>query len=209
MWNQFTVILTPHPWIITSAWCDCNTQSHSTCQSCQCVYHQSMPAMLLEGLGENKPHSMVIFSNALIRNAWTSPLFVSLISGFGQLNESDFSLSKKLHFALLPLVQWERCRARMRRIITTNMFCAGLPEGRVGSCYRDRGGAFVLKDDGSYWAAGITSWIGTSGDGCGRPGSYGLYTHVEKNRNWLIKTMQENWREYIDEIMPGNFEPFV
>uniref|UniRef100_A0A3B4DI19 complement subcomponent C1r n=1 Tax=Pygocentrus nattereri TaxID=42514 RepID=A0A3B4DI19_PYGNA len=72
--------------------------------------------------------------------------------------------------------------------LTGNMFCAGLPEGGKDTCSGDSGSAFVMKDDETYWVAGIVSW----GVDCGQPGKYGIYTRVAKYLNWIQKTMDEN-----------------
>ncbi|PWS22483.1 hypothetical protein DKP78_18150, partial [Enterococcus faecium] len=66
--------------------------------------------------------------------------------------------------------------------------CAGFPEGRKDTCQGDSGGAYVLKDDGRYWAAGIVSW----GINCGQAGTYGVYTRVAQYLDWITRTMETN-----------------
>lgn len=120
------------------------------------------------------------------------------MSGFG-LTESDKRriLTNKLKYVELPLVEQETCSTSVtlaRRtknevpVLTNNMFCAGFPEGGRDSCQGDSGGPFTLFDDGQFWAAGIVSW----GIDCGQPGTYGVYTRVDKYLDWINKTMQES-----------------
>ncbi|TDH11639.1 hypothetical protein EPR50_G00063010 [Perca flavescens] len=121
---------------------------------------------------------------------------MGLVSGFGQTAEYNRQSSNKLKYVQIPVVDQETCnnsiplseRTRNFQILTNNMFCAGLPEGGKDSCHGDNGGAFALRDDGRFWAAGIVNW----GYGCGRQGRYGFYSRVANYVDWIKKTMQEN-----------------
>ncbi|XP_029283488.1 complement C1r-B subcomponent-like [Cottoperca gobio] len=111
---------------------------------------------------------------------------MGLVSGFG-----DRVL--RLNYVEVPVVDQETCKNSLfpradASYLTNNMICAGLPEGGKDACRGDSGGPFALNDNGSFWAAGISSW----GEGCGRPGKYGVYTRVANYIDWINKTMQEN-----------------
>ncbi|KAL6488933.1 hypothetical protein MHYP_G00026740 [Metynnis hypsauchen] len=118
-----------------------------------------------------------------------------LVSGFG-LTE-DLHTANKLGYISLPVVEQDECHRSIETErknrhdvapLTDNMFCAGLPEGGKDTCSGDSGSAFVMKDEDTYWVAGIVSW----GVDCGQPGKYGIYTRVAKYLNWIQKTMDEN-----------------
>lgn len=76
--------------------------------------------------------------------------------------------------------------------ITDNMFCAGYPKGRMDSCAGDSGGPLLCRDprkpDHQWTVFGITSF----GDGCGQPRKYGIYSHIPRFVDWLLKVMREN-----------------
>ena len=112
-------------------------------------------------------------------------VFFRLVSGFG-VTQDNGRPAKQLKYVHLPVVDQETCGGQS---LTDNMFCAGLPEGGKDSCSGDGGSPYALKDNGRFWAAGIVSW----GSGCGRQGSYGVYTRVANYLDWITKTMQENW----------------
>ncbi|XP_072536022.1 complement C1r-A subcomponent-like isoform X1 [Salminus brasiliensis] len=118
-----------------------------------------------------------------------------LVSGFG-LTET-FHKANQLRYIQLPVVDQDLChtfveteRAIHRNVapLTANMFCAGFPEGGKDTCSGDSGSAFVMNNNGMYWAAGIVSW----GVECGKAGKYGIYTRVSKYADWIKKTMEEN-----------------
>uniref|UniRef100_A0AAY4A3I9 Vitamin K-dependent protein C n=1 Tax=Denticeps clupeoides TaxID=299321 RepID=A0AAY4A3I9_9TELE len=118
-----------------------------------------------------------------------------LVSGFG-ITE-NYTISSQLRYIQLPVVDQEKCQRFIDKervhskdvsVFTDNMFCAGFPEGGADSCQGDSGGAFVLKNGGQFWAAGIISW----GISCGEEGKYGVYTRVDKYTDWVKKTIEEN-----------------
>uniref|UniRef100_A0A665TZD8 Vitamin K-dependent protein C n=1 Tax=Echeneis naucrates TaxID=173247 RepID=A0A665TZD8_ECHNA len=123
------------------------------------------------------------------------PDTMGLVSGFGVTKKGNQQvLANKLKYVQLPLVEDETCQNSFKDtgpsipILTSNMFCAGIPEGGKDSCQGDSGSGYVLYDNGRFWAAGIVSW----GVGCGKNGTYGVYTRVANYLDWIKKTMQEN-----------------
>ncbi|KAM9353494.1 complement C1r subcomponent-like [Symphorus nematophorus] len=123
---------------------------------------------------------------------------IGLVSGFGL---RDFQgrriLTNELMYVEVPVVEQETCNNSLNMLkktksnipsLTDNMFCAGVPEGGKDSCQGDAGGSFTLRDHGYFWAAGVVSW----GPGCGKQGTYGVYTKVANYLDWIKRTIQEN-----------------
>ena len=118
------------------------------------------------------------------------------MSGFGVTHEKNKQiLTNKLKYARLPVVDDDECRQSLLTetqtsvpYLTTNMFCAGLPDGKKDSCQGDSGGPFTLTDPvtNQFWAAGIVSW----GLQCGK--TYGVYTKVTNYLDWINKIIEEN-----------------
>ncbi|KAM4600919.1 complement component 1, r subcomponent [Polymixia lowei] len=124
---------------------------------------------------------------------------LGLVSGFGVsiVNGAEM-LSNQLKYIRIPLVDQETCSNSLLEakkesrhaipVLSDNMFCAGIPEAGNDSCHGDSGGAFALRANGQFWAAGIVSW----GVDCGQPGRYGVYTRVASYIDWIKKIMLEN-----------------
>lgn len=128
----------------------------------------------------------------------SASLVSRLVSGFGVTeSKGGLSLRNTMKYVQLPVVDDEMCSAsidlakRTRKDVpslTSNMFCAGLPEGGKDSCQGDSGGPFTLQHDGRAWAAGIVSW----GVDCGKQGTYGVYTKVDNYVDWINNTIAGN-----------------
>lgn len=65
--------------------------------------------------------------------------------------------------------------------IQGSMLCAGLPQGGKDACVGDSGGPLMVRQNGVYRQVGIVS----QGDGCARPGKYGIYTRVATYAPWI------------------------
>ena len=65
--------------------------------------------------------------------------------------------------------------------ISENMICAGT--AGTDTCQGDSGGPLTTRAQGdtAYSVIGITSW----GDGCARPGTYGVYTRLSRYLGWI------------------------
>lgn len=121
-----------------------------------------------------------------------------MVSGYGVTKKGNRRMvTNKLQYLRLPVVDQEIClnsinTAREVRDglphLTSNMFCAGTPEGGKDSCQGDSGGPFTFSEHGRFWVAGIVSW----GVECGLSKTYGVYTKVTNYLDWIDKTMQEN-----------------
>src|SRR5207249_7825654 len=78
--------------------------------------------------------------------------------------------SRYLRAASVPIVADAACAGAYQPFSPTAMVCAGYPDGGVDACQGDSGGPMVV----GTVLVGIASW----GDGCARPGKYGVYTRV-------------------------------
>ncbi len=76
-----------------------------------------------------------------------------------------------LQKATVPIVSDAKCAAAYGTSFdAATMVCAGYDQGGTDTCQGDSGGPLVVAGK----LAGITSW----GEGCARPGKYGVYTRV-------------------------------
>lgn len=106
--------------------------------------------------------------------------------------------SQKLQDAIVQFKPRSVCSAALSEAITDSAhLCAGWDEGGHDSCQGDSGGPIaVLDDKGCPVVVGLTSF----GQGCGRPGKYGVYTRVSQYRDW-IQARAPNAR-FHDEAIP-------
>jgi len=98
--------------------------------------------------------------------------------GWGKLSELG-PTSSKLQQVSVPVVSNEVCQASFQKfeqetIITPGLLCAGYENGGKDACQGDSGGPLILHNTTHWILAGIVSW----GQGCARPGYYGVYTRV-------------------------------
>ena len=94
---------------------------------------------------------------------------------------SDVRTSKLMEVEL-PLVGEEMCRdAYPGAAIDHRTVCAGLRRGGKDSCQGDSGGPLVVRDGDTWFQAGVVSW----GQGCAKPGKYGVYTGVAAFAHWI------------------------
>jgi secreted trypsin-like serine protease len=111
------------------------------------------------------------------------------VTGWGATAEGGSSV-KALQEVDIPFVTRESCNDILSYDgrITENMICAGLAVGGQDSCQGDSGGPLVFRPPaGEATLVGVVSW----GDGCARPGKYGVYTRVARYGDW-IKTCTES-----------------
>lgn len=104
----------------------------------------------------------------------------------------DHRYSEALRQSNLPVVSHLKCeqgyRENLRSIsVTTNMFCAGYPEGLIDTCNGDSGGPMMFLDETQrpkrWILEGIVSW--GSGSGCGKANHYAGFTKVKAFASWI------------------------
>jgi len=78
-----------------------------------------------------------------------------------------------------------QCREAMGERIKEAMVCAGA-KGK-DTCQGDSGGPLLSRrtNNDSYTALGITSW----GQGCARPGTFGVYTRISHYLEWIATAL--------------------
>ncbi len=103
-----------------------------------------------------------------------------VVAGWGRILESG-PFSNILQEATVNLISNGNCERAYPDDITENMFCAGFHVGGIDSCQADSGGPIIHNQDGEWRQVGLVSW----GDGCARPGRFGVYTHVANYTNWI------------------------
>jgi secreted trypsin-like serine protease len=107
------------------------------------------------------------------------------VTGWGATTEGG-SAVKDLQEVDVPFVTREVCNDPLsyNGQVTENMVCAGKATGGIDSCQGDSGGPIVFRGTGSPpQLIGIVSW----GEGCARPGKYGIYTRVARYSSWVSK----------------------
>lgn len=113
------------------------------------------------------------------------PLFAS---GWGATREGGSGVDV-LHHVEVPYVNRDSCNDPLsyNGAVTNNMICAGKAVGGQDSCQGDSGGPLSVVDgDGSAAQAGVVSW----GEGCGRPGKYGVYTKISNYADWIAACIE-------------------
>uniref|UniRef100_A0A672L5V0 Coagulation factor VII-like n=1 Tax=Sinocyclocheilus grahami TaxID=75366 RepID=A0A672L5V0_SINGR len=102
------------------------------------------------------------------------------VSGWGQRSQ-DGPTSRLLRRLQVPLIRTQECIESSNVTLTSNMFCAGYIEGKLGSCKGDSGGPLVTRYRDTTFLLSIMSWS----KGCAQPGSYSIYTHVSNYLQWI------------------------
>lgn len=101
-------------------------------------------------------------------------------AGWGRTSEGGSS-SDALLKVEVPFVSANKCSASYPNQITDRMICAGFDEGGKDSCQGDSGGPLVKGNGSSRVLVGVVSW----GEGCARPGKYGVYSKVSSVIDWI------------------------
>lgn len=101
------------------------------------------------------------------------------VAGWGTTSENG-SVSNTLMKVNVPMVSNSICNKAYQGQITDRMICAGYANGGKDSCQGDSGGPLIYNNT----LAGVVSW----GEGCARPGKYGVYSNVTKVLSWINST---------------------
>lgn len=120
------------------------------------------------------------------------------IIGWGALSESDSDngiYPELLYEAAIPIVTNSACkRVYGASSISNSQLCAGLNKGGKDSCQGDSGGPLIVRQDGQWRLAGVTS----TGTGCARPHFYGIYTRVSSYLSFIKRIMTTNYTALAD-----------
>jgi len=102
------------------------------------------------------------------------------ILGWGIESLDSHVLSNTLQEAYVPIIFNSTCRDT-HDMVKDEEICAGYPEGGTDACLGDSGGPLIVKYNDEDIQVGITSW----GEGCGTPGTYGVYVRVSSYKEWI------------------------
>ncbi|XP_015270725.1 PREDICTED: mannan-binding lectin serine protease 1 [Gekko japonicus] len=107
-----------------------------------------------------------------------------IVSGWGKqfLQRLPDSLME-IEIPLTDHVVCQEAYARLQKVITEDMICAGEREGGKDACSGDSGGPMVTLNNqtGEWQLIGTVSW----GDGCGLGDRYGVYSNVFLSLPWI------------------------
>jgi secreted trypsin-like serine protease len=106
-----------------------------------------------------------------------------MVTGWGATSQGGKTV-RVLNEVEVPFVTREVCNDPLSYAgkITGNMICAGKAEGGVDSCQGDSGGPLVADPaSANPRLVGVVSW----GEGCAKPGKYGVYTRVVNYAAWI------------------------
>ncbi|XP_067137999.1 transmembrane protease serine 9-like [Centruroides vittatus] len=130
----------------------------------------------------------------LDRNNVTLNDKIATVAGWGKLEEGGAYHPEILQLVRLPIVNNEMCQQWFRNngkkwvIVEDNQICAGYEEGGKDACQGDSGGPQYVKQGNSHILIGVVS----SGIGCARPQTPGLYTRVSSYITWIDETIKNN-----------------
>ena len=113
-----------------------------------------------------------------------------MITGWGVTNFGDYTTSKNLQSAMVPLYNNTECKMiyedKGLRIGEKYMICAGYSEGGIDACQGDSGGPLSFRSlvNGNQW---ILGGIISFGIGCADANLPGVYTNVGQYAGWIYE----------------------
>lgn len=109
-----------------------------------------------------------------------------VVIGWGRTTEGGRGATI-LQEVTVPRVADATCNANYAGLggITGTMICAGFDMGARDACQGDSGGPLMTTGGGTRRIVGVVSW----GQGCARPGLYGVYANAGLFRGWVNATM--------------------
>lgn len=127
----------------------------------------------------------------------------AMVSGWGTLHSSDYSLPEVLQAVTVPIVSNAAAnQAYGAGRITDDQLAAGvLGTGGKDSCQGDSGGPLTVPGPGGgRILAGIVSW----GNGCGDASYPGLYGRVSSFNSWIQNHVTSNQAPTVAFASPAN-----
>ncbi|XP_072032084.1 uncharacterized protein [Amphiura filiformis] len=114
------------------------------------------------------------------------------VTGWGNTAREGVQYSRYLRKVLLTIADQQDCGTAHYEVITSNMFCAeantGASNRERDACQGDSGGPFVIRDSLRWYLVGLVSW----GIGCADPRYPGVYTRVQKFRQWIEDLIKDD-----------------
>jgi len=115
----------------------------------------------------------------------------SIVAGWGTLS-SGGQMAERLKQVVKPIKSDDQCEQRLFNAYdSTNMMCAGDPNGGVDACQGDSGGPlYTLRGpvgQKRWYLTGVVSW----GYGCAAPQNPGVYADVYQLRSWIDSAINE------------------
>jgi secreted trypsin-like serine protease len=135
------------------------------------------------------------------RRLW-KPGVSATIAGFGLTSEDAQDPPDQMQRALVPIRTDDECAKAYPAGGTGDtaaydpktMLCAGFPQGGTDTCQGDSGGPLLIRlKTGRQRLIGATSY----GDGCARPGKYGIYARVAEGP----------LRAFVKKLVPAALAP--
>ncbi|XP_061640954.1 serine protease 1-like [Phyllopteryx taeniolatus] len=122
----------------------------------------------------------------------------SWVTGWGSIGTSvPLPSPQALQEVTVPVISNSDCNDAYG-IITSNMICAGIPEGGRDSCQGDSGGPLVSKNDTRWVQFGVVSF----GRGCALPDFPGVYARVSQYQTWITDRISGDMPGFVD-FVPG------
>ncbi|XP_056419118.1 vitamin K-dependent protein C [Hyla sarda] len=109
----------------------------------------------------------------------------TIVTGWGNQDESQRNRSQILSYIQIPIVPHQNCSKVMQNRISNNMLCAGKLGDNQDACSGDSGGPMVTQFGDTWFLIGLVSW----GEGCGRLDNFGVYTKVNNYLHWIREQM--------------------
>lgn len=117
------------------------------------------------------------------------PGTVCYVTGWGDTEETGSRMT--LRQVDLKIISTDVCTSEdvYGNWVSPNMFCAGYSEGGKDACQGDSGGPLVCHDKikDKWIQHGIVSW----GLGCADPNKPGVYTRINKMKEWIDSVVDE------------------
>ena len=136
------------------------------------------------GNGANPPETKIAVIPPVPASIGSLAGFNAWITGWGTTSEGG-STSAQLREVQLPIIENSVCNNAIHYggEITGNMLCAGYDSGGYDACQGDSGGPLIVVNPstGQWNLAGVVS----TGYGCARPYSQGVYTRVSQYWSWI------------------------